>query len=150
MSWADARAKLKTLLDGTTAQATGYEIETLHAYEFPPPGEISTEMMPCAFIWPPRRTVDHPPMMRHLSIQGCRVEVVLGGPDNLESHARRMDAWYEALAAKYDSSLSLGGDVSNMVSWEFSELRASQAYENVWGFEIAIDIELYEAKANAS
>lgn len=89
-------------------------------------------------------------MMRHTQAT-WRVEVVLGPfSTGIEALSRRMDAWVDALASLADVNLSLGGDVSVVNGWEFSELRESIAYEALWGFDVNITMEIYEAKANAA
>lgn len=149
MAYADARTALRDVFHGATAQATDFAMETMTATEWPPSGAPQGGF-PYAYIWSPRRSIEHPPMMRHTQAT-WRVEVVLGPfSTGIEALSRRMDAWVDALASLADVNLSLGGDVSVVNGWEFSELRESIAYEALWGFDVNITMEIYEAKANAA
>ncbi len=147
MSWATARAELAQLLDGATIESDGMVMDEQLSVSEWPPQLLAVDSLPVAWIWPPARTITHPPMQRFTAIRSCRLEVALGNTDSFEQLARRMDLWVEALAERFDSAIGLNG-IGNVPSWEVSELRQSAMYEGLWGFDIAIELELYEAKAN--
>ena len=146
-TWPTARAVIVTHLDHLAVDAGAeYAAETLTALAFPP-ASVQTSIVPYCYVVPPARRIERwPGSHREMTFTGVRVRFILGGlGDNLERIATRMEAVIEAIADAFDDAVSLDGTVDVVLSQEISELQVQQP-EEMWGFDMLIELSLSEQK----
>lgn len=152
MTWANARAAIKTLLDGQTISSP--YAETLKALEYPPPGELGADVLPLAFIVPSGRSVSWRPMMRYTDFDAIPIRVYLGPPnaENIEVLATRYEAWVEKIIALFDTAQTINGTADVVRSLDISGLSQFGTDERpgAWGFDVNVSTHLHEEKSLAT
>lgn len=151
MSWATARAALVELLDGQTIVAVDDEgAETMHAHEYPPPGEIGPEQLPVAFVpGPARRWTYLPGGMLQTDIDELTVTVYLGPPnDSAEALEKRRERWVDVLGPLTFANQTLGGELGAIYGGSVSRLLRFGTDERpvAYGFELSLQVVFQEIK----
>lgn len=151
MTLEGARAALVVALDGLEIAENllvGQAGETLHAYEYPPGGELA-EDLPVAFvIGPPETWVYLPNDQVQIGLDDLSVIVYLGPfSEDPEALERRRARWLPVLRAALQGAQTLGGHGA-IASVRVGALRGFYGSDQrgvAWGFEVAVVATVFEA-----
>ena len=147
MTWATARAELKSILHAATASVTldGEAItDTLTALEYPPRARQGADALPLAFVIPPARNIRREANgVRVVEIDEVKVRVILHDSD--EKHAAtRMEAWVGKLTDLIGANVTLNGILQGSINrqefTEFSTFGLNGAPP--WGFDMMLGLPL--------
>jgi len=138
--WKDARAELKTILEGVSI--TSPITETIaRVYEFPP---AQVQDQPCIIIYPPALDVQR--NIGSLRIKNYRVICrLLLRDEDLGRASELADAYREALADKIDDNVTLNGKATVVSSQEITAVgNFSEAGYPFFGLDCILGIEFKE------
>jgi hypothetical protein len=139
-TWPAARAAIAAHLDARTLTVPGHSAETLDALEFPPGGRQDSGQWPYCFIVPTGQTVNRASALRRIE-RDVVVRVMLvptGQGYEMESLAKRYEAWKNELTDRMDSAITINGTATVFGSQSFGDLVLFEDIDAGWGFDMTL------------
>lgn len=147
-TWPDARAALQAQANGVSFTPAGEAVQTLEAFEFPPPARQNR--YPIAYIIPAVQLVTrNAGGERETVIAELAVRVLLGptsAVENLQLLSAKRDACIEALKDAFDDFVGIDGAGDTFLEQRFDRL-AFFDEDQAWGFEMLFgELQITELK----
>lgn len=145
MAWADAKARIKTVLEGVSI--TTPETQSIARVFSDPPGSVPGGDVPCFIIYPPSVAVGRGTARREKAyVVRLRLLVMDAG---IEQAAAFVDAYREALVDAFDADVTLNGTASPGIIGQTVEEASGFSYGGIdyTGFDCLLTVSMVEAKA---